>query len=69
MSSSKDRIGQGGPRRRDTDPEHERHNECKTWIGEAFDPTVVDANRIAEQLAALAKRWSRKPATKRPRQA
>jgi hypothetical protein len=51
------------------DPEHERHDECKTWIGEVFDPTVVDANTIAEQLADLAKRWSRKPATKRPRQA
>jgi len=51
------------------DPEHERHDECKTWIGQVFDPTVVDANTIAEQLADLAKRWSRKPATKRPRQA
>ena len=49
------------------DPEHERHDECKTWIGKVFDPTVVDANTIAEQLADLAKRWSRKPATKRPR--
>jgi hypothetical protein len=47
----------------------ERHKECKAWIGEAFDPSVVDTNRIAEQLVALAKRWSRKPATKRPRQA
>jgi hypothetical protein len=35
------------------DPEHERHDECKTWIGEVFDPTVVDANTIAEQLADL----------------
>jgi len=22
------------------DPEHERHDECKTWIGEVFDPSV-----------------------------
>ena len=38
------------------DPEHKRHDECKTWIGKVFDPTVVDANTIAEQQADLAKR-------------
>jgi len=28
----------------------------QTWIGKVFDPTVVDANTIAEQQADLAKR-------------
>ena len=51
------------------DPKHERHAELKDWIGDDFDPKTVDTDRLAEELAALAKQWSRKPATKRARPA
>ena len=49
------------------DPKHERHAELKDWIGDDFDPKTVDTDRLAEELAALAKQWSRKPATRRAR--
>jgi len=42
-----------------TDPGHERHAELKEWIAEDFDPNVIDADRLGEQVAQLAKRWSR----------
>jgi Plasmid pRiA4b ORF-3-like protein len=47
------------------DPRHERHAELKDWIEDDFDPKSVDTDRLADELTALAKRWSRKPATKR----
>ena len=51
-----------------TDPEDERHAEFAEWIDEDdFDPTIVDADRLAEDVATLAKHWARKPATKRAR--
>ena len=34
-----------------------------------FDPATVDTESLAANLADLAKRWSRKPGTKHPRQA
>lgn len=49
------------------DPEHERHAEFTEWIGDDFDPSVVDTDWLVEEVAALAKRWSRKPAGKRAR--
>jgi Plasmid pRiA4b ORF-3-like protein len=49
-----------------SDPDHERHAEFKEWIGEDFDPNIVDANRLREKVAQLAKRWSRKATPKRP---
>ena len=51
------------------DPKHERHAEFKEWIADDFDPHVVDTRRLADEVAALAKKWSRKPASKRPRRA
>lgn len=51
------------------DPKHERHAEFKEWIADDFDPHVVDAKWLAGEVAALAKKWSRKPASKRPRRA
>ncbi len=45
-----------------SDPKHERHKECKEWMPENFDPALVNVERIADELAILAKRWSRKPA-------
>lgn len=46
-------------------PRHERHVELTEWIGEGFDPKAVDVEAHAEELAALAKRWTRKPPAKR----
>ncbi len=51
------------------DPKHERHAEFKEWIADDFDPHVVDAKWLAGEVAALAKKWSRKPASKRSRPA
>ena len=50
-------------------PKHERHAEFKEWLADDFDPNIVDAGWLAEEVAVLAKRWSRKPAVKRPRPA
>ena len=47
------------------DPEHERHGEFSEWIGDDFDPSTVDTNRLAEEVAELARRWSRTPRVKR----
>jgi hypothetical protein len=46
------------------DPAHENHAEMKDWIGETFDPTAVDVEALADDVAALAKAWTRKPPTK-----
>ncbi|MDD2676925.1 MAG: plasmid pRiA4b ORF-3 family protein [Methylacidiphilaceae bacterium] len=50
-----------------SDPGHERHAEFKEWIPEDFDPNVIDADWLGEQVALLAKHWSRKTTPKRPR--
>lgn len=47
------------------DPAHENHAEMKDWIGEDFDPTAVDVEALADDVAALAKAWARKPPAKR----
>lgn len=47
------------------DPAHENHVEMKDWIGEIFDPTAVNVEALADDVAALAKAWTRKPPTKR----
>ena len=49
------------------DPSHERHAEFVEWLGGQFDPAVVDVDRLARDLAALAKRWSRAPAVSQKR--
>ncbi len=49
------------------DPKHERHAEFKEWIADDFDPNLVDVNWLTEEVAALAKRWSRIPRAKRRR--
>jgi hypothetical protein len=49
------------------DPDHEQHAESVTWVGEEFDPAALDAERLANDLAALAKRWSRTPTPSRKR--
>ena len=65
----------GGPRGYDemlealADPDHERHAEIREWVGDDFDPHAFDAEPLKANVAALAKRWSRKPAAKKPRPA
>ena len=49
------------------DPKHERHAELMEWLGEPFDPAVVDEETLTQAVAALARRWSRKPAGNRKR--
>ena len=51
-------------------PKHERHAEMIQWTGlDRFDPTIVHPEIIADELAALAKRWARKPRSKPARKA
>jgi len=47
------------------DPAHENHAEMKDWIGETFNPNAVDIEALADDVAALAKAWTRKPPIKR----
>ena len=47
------------------DPAHENHAEMMEWAGETFDPKTVDVEALADDVAALAKAWTRKPAAKR----
>jgi hypothetical protein len=49
------------------DPKHERHAEFTDWIGDNFDPNIIDIDWLAEEVAGLAKQWSRRPALKRNR--
>jgi hypothetical protein len=49
------------------DRDHERHAEIREWVGDDFDPHAFDAEPLRANVAALAKRWSRKPAAKKPR--
>src|SRR6266446_8395189 len=51
------------------DPNHERHRELKEWFADDFNPHVLDVDWLAEDVAALAERWSRQPAVKRRRTA
>jgi Plasmid pRiA4b ORF-3-like protein len=46
-------------------PDHDRHAEFKEWIAEDFDPNIIDADWLGEQVAQLAKPWSRKVTPKR----
>jgi hypothetical protein len=47
------------------DPGHERHAECRKWVGEVFDPKIADTERHTQNLAALAKQLVRKTGVKR----
>ena len=48
------------------DPEHVRHDEICEWLGEEYDPSAFDAAVREAEVAALAKRWSRRSRTKTP---
>ena len=47
-----------------SDPDHERREEFEEWTDMTFDPNVVDTRKLVTNLAALAKKWSRKTAVK-----
>ena len=48
------------------DPRHERHTELTEWIGgDDFDPNTDQADSLIAEVGALARKWSRKPATNR----
>ena len=47
------------------DPAHENHADMMEWAGETFDPKAVDVEALADDVAALAKAWTRKPPNKR----
>jgi hypothetical protein len=49
------------------DPKHERHAEFAEWIGGEFDPNIINAHSLAEDVADLTKQWSRSPAAKQKR--
>lgn len=49
-------------------PNHERHPQCEEWFADGFDPEIADLKWHDDAVAALAKRWSRKPARKPRRQ-
>jgi hypothetical protein len=51
------------------DAKHERHADLGDWLPNDFDPNIVDADWLAKEVAALAKRWSRKSAVTRARHA
>lgn len=48
------------------DPRHERHKEMVQWRGPGFDPNSVDLDDITRDVAALARKWTRKT-TRGPR--
>ncbi len=41
----------------------------REWVGDDFDPQQFDAEPLKAEVAALAKRWSKKPASKAARRA
>jgi len=47
------------------DPEHERYEEFVDWMGGTFDPHAVDHEAIEAELRRYAKRWKRKPPTRK----
>ena len=47
------------------DPKHERHSECAEWAGQSFDPTSVDAEKLAQAVEKLARQWAPKTVVKR----
>jgi len=37
------------------------------WVGDGFDPDVLDAEALTANVAALARRWSQTNSSKRAR--
>jgi hypothetical protein len=51
------------------DSQHERHAEISEWLPDNFNPNAVNIAMLEADVAALAKSWSRKPPSKRPKSA
>jgi|SRR5271157_224699 len=49
------------------DPDNERHADMLEWVGDGFDPDVLDAEALTANVAALARRWSQTNSSKRAR--
>ncbi|MBN9550803.1 MAG: plasmid pRiA4b ORF-3 family protein [Alphaproteobacteria bacterium] len=49
------------------DPEHEQHADMRRWIGEDFDPRQAQSDQLAERVEKLARKWTRKPASRKAR--
>jgi hypothetical protein len=49
------------------DPKHERHADLSDRIAGDFDPKAANADARAQEVEALATRWSRKPSSKKTR--
>jgi hypothetical protein len=47
------------------DPDHAGHADAREWLGEQFDPHAFDPEPLKADVAALAKRWTRKPPAKK----
>lgn len=47
------------------DPGHDRYAELREWVGEDFDPHVVDVAHISQMLLKLGRRWQRTPRSKK----
>jgi hypothetical protein len=47
-------------------PNHQEHAERVQWVGGHFDPSDVDAKTLAQAVHNLAKKWSRRPAARKP---
>lgn len=48
-------------------PKHEQHADMRRWIGDDFDPRQVPADRLAENVEKLARKWTRKPVARKAR--
>jgi hypothetical protein len=48
-----------------TDPKHERHSEFSEWADQPFDPSSVNAEKLAQAVRKLARQWTREPAVNR----
>jgi len=49
------------------DPNHERHAEFAEWYPAEFDPNDTPRKELTAAVAALAKRWNRKPRNRQVR--
>lgn len=45
---------------------HERHEKLREWIGEDFDPLQVHGDLLAANVDKLARKWFRKPTSRKP---
>jgi len=48
------------------DPSHERHTELKEWYNADINPAVAPVDRLTSSVAALARKWNRKPRRSKP---